>query len=179
MALLLLFALRGCAGPRPLQRRPILQSGPLQARRSLLRHAIRLRPLPVRRSGLGRALSVGRAWLRLTGTVLSGRPVRPWLARLIAAIVVQARIGAAERALLGDDLAADGLRGVHLAHKSLIALRLSRRDRKRHRRKARAAAHAGADGEAARALRQRAEPRARPVIDLDPSDPAVGVGIEL
>jgi hypothetical protein len=114
-----------------------------------------LRVLPVGRPRLLRAWlvtlpAIRCALLRLIGTVLSGRAVRPLLAGLVAAIVVQARIGAAERALLGDDPSADALRGVHLAHETLIAQRLSRRDRKRHRGKAGAATYAGADREAAR-----------------------------
>src|SRR5450759_2731383 len=46
------------------------------------------------------------------------------------------RILQALKAALGDDLAADALRGVDLTHKALIAQRLLRRDRKRQRGKA-------------------------------------------
>src|SRR5262249_41459083 len=83
------------------------------------------RLLPVRRAGLLCALSVralpvvGRTLLRLAGTVLSGRAVRPLLIRLVAAIG-RRRIGATEGALLNHDLSAGGLRRMHLPHEALI-----------------------------------------------------------
>ena len=84
------------------------------------------------------------------------------------------RIGAAEVALLGHDLPADGLRRMQLAHETLVARDLLRRDRQRHRGKARAAGAAGPDGKAARALRQRAEPRAaaRSLTSIWPTRPS-------
>src|SRR5262249_36526307 len=65
--------------------------------------------------------------------------------------------------------------------KALVARRLLRRNRNRHGGEARAAraARAGTDGKSARTLCQRAEPPALAIVDLDPSDPAVGIGIEL
>ena len=51
-------------------------------------------------------------------------------------------------------------------------------NRQRHRGEAHAAG-AWPDGKAARALRQKAEPRAGAVVDLDAADPSVGVGIKL
>ena len=74
--------------------------------------------------------------------------------------------------------AAEILRRVNLTHEALVALHLLRRNRQRHGGETRAA-DAGADREAAGALRQEAKPRARAVIDFDPSDLAVGVGIKL
>lgn len=99
------------------------------------------------------------------------------LARLVATVrIVRGRIGAAQGALLGDDLASEILRGMHLTHKALIALRLSWRDRQRQGRKA--PAGAGPDGEATGALREKADPRAGAVVDLDPPHLAVGVRIK-
>src|SRR6185437_12178129 len=91
--------------------------------------------LPFRRTGLA-------------GPVLSGQRIRTRLPGPVAA-VVETRIGAAERALLANDLAADALRRMHLAHEALVARSLLWRDRQRHRGKA-AAGGAAADGEAAR-----------------------------
>ena len=65
---------------------------------------------------------------------------------------------------------------MHLAHEALVAPHLLWRDRQRHRGEPRAA-RAGPDGEAAGALGEKAESRARAVIDVDPADLAVGVGI--
>ena len=79
--------------------------------------------------------------LRLSGTILLTRllrssPVLTWRSirrsRLLRAgsarrvATDHAGIGAAERALLVDDLPADGLRGVNLTHKTLIARDLLR-----------------------------------------------------
>ena len=135
-------------------------------------------------AGLTRTILSGRLG-GLAGTVLTRRPrltrlTRAVLARLLrlAGLTRLGRIGAADRALLGDDLAAGSLRGVHLAHNALIACRLLRRDGERHRCRARPC-DAWPNGKAARALRQRAEPRALPVADLDPSDVAVGIRIKL
>src|ERR1700722_12963685 len=97
--------------------------------------------------------------------------------RRILPLLLPLRIGAAQRALLGDDLTADGLRGMDLTYDALIAQRLLRRDHERLRGKA--PARAAPDGEAAGALRERTEPRAGAVGDVDPPDLAVGVGIEL
>ena len=122
---------------------------------------------PVRLSRRGRAGPLRRAILSL----------RAGLTRRVIAWIISGRIGLPQRALLADDLAADALRGVDLAHDALVALGLLRRDRQRQRGKA--AASAGADRKAARALRQRTEPRAVAAIDLDPADPPVRIGIEL
>jgi hypothetical protein len=75
--------------------------------------------------------------LRLSGTILLTRllrssPVLSRRSRLLRAgsarrvATDHAGIGAAERALLVDDLPADGLRGVNLTHKTLIARDLLR-----------------------------------------------------
>src|SRR6185312_339230 len=87
-------------------------------------------------------------------------------------------IGAAEFALLEHHLASEILRRVELPHKALVTQYHRLRDRQWHRGEA-YAARAGPDREAARALRQKAEPRAGAVVDLDSADPAVGIGIEL
>ena len=87
-------------------------------------------------------------------------------------------IGAAEVALLLHHLAAEILRRMNLAHKTLVALHHLRRNEQRHRGNA-PAADAEAHAEAAGALRKEAEPRARAVVDLDAADMAVGVGIKL
>ena len=87
------------------------------------------------------------------------------------------RILLALDAALRDDLAADALRGVDLAHDALIAQRLLRRDHQRHR--GEASHGAGPDGKAAGALGEKTKPRAVAAVDLDPPDPAVGVGIKL
>jgi hypothetical protein len=79
---------------------------------------------------------------------------------------------------LGHDLTPKVLRGVDLAHKSLVALSLLRRDQQRHGGEA-PAAYGRPDGKTARALCEKAEPRAGTVIDLDPSHLAVRIGIEL
>ncbi len=87
------------------------------------------------------------------------------------------RIGAAEFALLGDDLSAGVLGQMHLIDEDAVARDLLRRYRDRHGGEARPAS-AGPDRKAARALRQRAEPRAAgAVADVDVPDPAVGVVI--
>jgi hypothetical protein len=99
-------------------------------------------------------------WPLLTGLeLLPDRPVR----------IDEGGIGAAEFALLEHDLPADILHRVKLAHKALVALHHRLRNRQRHRGKARAA-RARADGEAARALGEKAEPCAGAVVDLDPAD---------
>ena len=64
-----------------------------------------------------------------------------------------------------------------LAHDALVAQRLLRRNHQRRR--GDAAAGAGPDRKAAGALRERTEPRAVAVVDIDVADPAVGIGIEL
>ena len=66
-----------------------------------------------------------------SGAVLSGRSVGRrigllWAGPARRVATDHAGIGAAERALLVDDLPADGLRGVNLAHKALIARDLLR-----------------------------------------------------
>ena len=116
----------------------------------------------------GPDLSRQTIWPLLAGLELPDRPVR----------IDEAGIGAAEFALLEHDLPAEILRRVELTHKALVAQHRLRRDHQRHRGETRAA-RARADGEAAGALRQKAEPRAGAVVDLDPADPAVGIGIKL
>src|SRR5581483_1185413 len=104
----------------------------------------RLRPRGGLRALLGASLFTGLlitglltrfGWLvRPLLTLPSRRLVLPLrLRRLVAAVrLVRAwriavwRVGAACGALLGDDLAADGLRGMHLAHQPLVARGLSR-----------------------------------------------------
>ena len=151
----------------------------------------RLRALPVRRAGWLRGEAVLLTGLlplttRLTrrrrrGAVWSRqgvRPLRPRLQRLPAVRIGLAWIGAAEGALLVDHAPTEILRRVKLAHKPLIAQNLLRRDRQRHRGRARSA-HTAPDRKAAGAARQRAELGAAVIIDLDPPDPAVRIGIEL
>jgi len=85
-----------------LQRRPVLRSGPLQPGRSRLNAGLLLQALPVRRARL----------LRRSLRVLSG-PLQFILPlRRILPLLLTLRVGAAQRALLGDDLTADGLRGM-------------------------------------------------------------------
>jgi hypothetical protein len=103
--------------------------------------ALLLRALPIGRARLRRLsrtvllaglLLPGSGWnARLLRRAILSRqsvlPLRTCLTRRVAAVRVEpAGIGAAEGALLGDDLAADGLRGVDLTHKSLVARDLSR-----------------------------------------------------
>jgi hypothetical protein len=145
---------------------------------------------PVQLTGLLLTGTIRHAWQRrLTGlsgqTIwppLSGQTIWPLLARLQLpdrpVRIDEAGIGATEFALLEHELPADILRRVKLTHKALVAQHHGLRNRQRHRGEARAA-RARPDGEAARALREKAEPRAGAVVDLDPSDPAVGVGIKL
>ena len=124
--------------------------------------------------------TIGLTRLRWRRAVLSRHGIgllRTRLHRLAAVRIGLAGIGAAERALFLHDLAAEILRGVNLAHKTLVARDLLRRKRQRYCREARAAG-ARADGKTARALRQRAEPYAAAIVDLDPADPAVSVGIK-
>src|SRR5712672_2975778 len=64
-----------------------------------------------------------------------------------------------------------------LAHKTLVAQRLLRRNRQRHRGEARAGP--GAYRETAGALGEKTEPHPGAVIDLDPPDLAVRIGISL
>ncbi|MDE2603869.1 MAG: hypothetical protein KGL62_16075, partial [Bradyrhizobium sp.] len=66
---------------------------------------------------------------------------------------------------------------MNLVHDALVAERLLWRDHQGGRGKAPACA--ASDGEAARSLGQGAEPHAIAVVYLDPSNPAIGVGIEL
>src|SRR5206468_13012885 len=133
--------------------------------------------LPLRWLGaLLRSLAAGRTRLLLTRTVvLNGLAVRPL--RLLARrrrpqllllrlerprdARARGRIGAAEVALLGDDLPAHGLRQMHLADEAAVARDLLCGNRGRHRGKAHDAGRGCArpDGKAARALGQRAEPR--------------------
>ena len=90
----------------------------------------------------------------------AGARVRPIVARIIPV-----RFGLAQRAPLGHDLAADGLRGMDLADETLIARHLLRRDHQW--RGGKAAAGAGSDRKAAGALGQRTEPRAGAIADVD------------
>ncbi|WP_430644551.1 hypothetical protein [Bradyrhizobium frederickii] len=121
--------------------------------------------LPLRRLG---ALPARRARLLLTRTVVlavralrllagRGRPQLLLLRRLRRPrdAAERAWIGAAEVALLGDDLASRGLRQMDLADEAAVARDLPCGNRDRHRGKAHAA-RARTDREAAGALRQRA-----------------------
>jgi autotransporter-associated beta strand protein len=80
------------------------------------------------------------------------------LPRRIGGGIIPGRILQPLNALLGDDLAADTLRGVDLLDDALIALHLLRGDRQRLHGKT--PAGAGPDGKAAGALREKTEPRA-------------------
>src|ERR1700722_15772675 len=161
------------------QRRPVLQSGSCHAGRAR-RHALPLQARWLRLSGLAWPVLQTLMLLRRTLPLL-WQAVLPLQARLprrvVARIIVSRRIGLPQRALLRDDLPPDALGGVDLAHDALIAQRLLRRNRQRCR--GEAAAGAGADRKAAGALRERTEPRAAAVVDVDMPDPAVRIGIEL
>jgi len=126
-------------------------------------------------SGTQRTLDEAEAALRTAQARLNSAQTR--LARRVGARSRSVRVLLALNAPLGDDLAADALRGVNLTHKTLVAQRLPRRNHKRQRGKA--PAGAGPDRKTAGALRQKTEPRAGAIIDLDPADPAVRIGIEL
>src|SRR6202022_1576133 len=171
--------------PPLLQRRSVLQSGPhhagcdrrlLQARRRgrlLLRLA--LQTWLLRKSRLRRTRPLRRGILFLLRHDVLFLKAR--LTRRIGGGIVSGGVSLALDAPLGDDLAADILRGVNLAHDALVAQRLLRRDRERHRGKASPGAEP--DRKAAGALRQSTEPRAVVTVDLDPPAPPVGIGIEL
>ena len=130
----------------------------------------RLRALPVWRAGRLRGETV------LLAGLLPLRPADPAAGRVrvpasrccccrgcsgsAAVRIGLAWIGAAEVALLVDDLPAEVLRRVDLAHKALVAQRLLRRDRHRHRGKARAAgAAAGSQNRSRLASARRAARR--------------------
>ena len=170
--------------------RPVQLTGPLSGTvkltRLLLSLAIghgrqwRLTGLP-RQAVLPRlAGPVQLTWLLLSRPVLSGQAILPRLAGLELpdrpVRIDETGIGAAEFALLQHDLPAEILRRVKLTHKALVTQHHRLRNRQRHRGEADAAG-AGPDREAARALRQEAEPRPGAVVDLDAADPPVGVGI--
>ncbi len=120
--------------------------------------------------------------LQLSRPALSRRTVLPVLAGLKLPVrpvrIDEIGIGAAEFALLEYHLASEILCRVELPHKALVPQNHRLRNHQRHRGEA-GAARAGPNGEAARALRQKPEPRAGAVIDLDLADPAIGIGIEL
>jgi len=104
----------------------------------------------LRRAGLLLALTVGRALLRLARTIVRRASLTRtvvwragllWARTILSGLLAGARrvvalvdtwVGAAEGALLADDLSADGLRRVQLAHETLVALGLLRRDCERH-----------------------------------------------
>jgi hypothetical protein len=178
----------------------LLLTGPVQLTRLLrlsgtIELAGLLLSLPVRYGRQWRLTGLPRQAVlpRLAGTVqltrrllsgpdLSGQPIRPLLAGWSClpdrpVRIDEAGIGAAEFALLEHDLPADILHRVKLAHKALVALHHRLRNRQRHRGEARAA-RARADGEAARALGEKAELCAGTVVDLDPADPSVRVGVK-
>ena len=115
---------------------------------------------PVRQSGL----------LRRTGplrqAVLSRHAGRT--RRIIPVRILQALNSA-----LGDDLAADALRGVDLTHDTAVAQRLLRRDDKRQGGKAPACA--GPYRKAARALGEKAKPGAGAVVDGAAPPPAISI----
>ena len=118
--------------------------------------------------------------LLLSGPVLSGQAIWPLLAGLQlpdrTVRIDEGGIGAAEFALLEHELSADILRRMKLTHKALVAQHHRLRNRQRHGGET-CTACAGSDGEAARALREKTEPRAGAVVDLDAADAAVGVVI--
>ena len=97
--------------------------------------------------------------LLLSGPVLSRQTIRPLLAGLQLpdrpVRIDEAGIGAAEFALLEHELPADILRRVKLTHEALVAQHHGLRNHQRHRGEARAA-RARANGEAARALGEKA-----------------------
>jgi len=97
--------------------------------------------------------------LLLSGPVLSRQTIRPLLAGLQLpdrpVRIDEAGIGAAEFALLEYELPADILRRVKLTHEALVAQHHGLRNHQRHRGEARAA-RARANGEAARALGEKA-----------------------
>jgi hypothetical protein len=151
----------------PLQSRPVRESGPLHSRRRAgLPHAgpvhrVRRAPWrldlalsilflpilvlafrPARR--LRRAGTLRQSVLPLRQAVLS---LQTGLTHGIVAQIVPVGIGLAQRALPGDDLAADALGGVNLAHNALVTQRLLWRDHQGRRGKA--SAGAAPDGEAA------------------------------
>src|SRR6185437_9807144 len=104
-------------------------------------------------------------------------PLQAGLTRRIVAQIIPVRVGLPQRALPADDLPADALGRMNLSHDALVAQRLLRRDRERRRGKT--SARAGANGKTARALGEKTKPRAVAIVDLDPSNPAVGIGIKL
>ena len=120
-------------------------------------------------------LPVRRARLRLSGQLI----LTLRAGRLVAAVRRgRRRIGAPSRTLLVHDLASDILRGVQLAHNTLIARRLLRGDREGHHAWPRPA-DTGSDGKAAEGLGERAEAGAGAVVDLNAPDVAIGIRIEL
>jgi len=128
--------------------RLLLLTGPVQLTGLLLswavRHARQRQLTGLSRQTILSPLSGQTVWPLLAGLQLPDRPVR----------IDEAGIGAAEFALLEHKLAADILRRVKLTHKPLVAQHHLRRNRQRYRGEARAA-RARADGESARALRQK------------------------
>ena len=134
-------------------------------RQSALTKRRRIRPLHARWLAARPLLQVVLPLL----AVLAGRTTRVGAVR-----IGPVRIGSPQRALFGHDTASDRLCGMHLAHDALIARRLLRRNHQRCGREP--AAGAGTDREAAGALRQRAEPRAVAVVDVDGADVPVRIG---
>jgi len=142
------FSLWRRGGP-PRQCGPVLNYGSLDARtirrplQSGLQHA-RLSYTWLRRAWRRQlSLAVLRVrCLRRTGTLRQAvLPLQSGLTRrivaqvrigivaqIVPARIVSVRIGLPQRALLADDLAADALRGMNLAHDALVAQRLLRRD---------------------------------------------------
>jgi hypothetical protein len=130
-----------------LRREPISESGPLESaplhaglRRTGLTHGrtggsrciarrarrrLQLPAVPARL--LLRAGILRQTVLALTGLAqLTGLALLARLTRGIVAQIIPVRIGPPQRALLGDDPAADILRRVNLAHDALIAQSLLR-----------------------------------------------------
>ena len=146
----------------------------------------RLQVLSVRRARLLLSRTILRSWLLwCASTVLPWQTVLPLRATRLTRLagpdrpvrIHKARVGAAEGALLVEHAAAEDLRRVYLTHKTLVAHHHLRRHHQWHRGETRTSA-AWPDGKAARALRQKAEPRAGTIVDLDAADPAVGIRIE-
>jgi hypothetical protein len=81
--------------------------------------------------------------LRRAGTLRQAvLPLQAGPTRRIVAQIIPVRIGLPQRALPANDLTADALRGMNLAHDALVAQRLLRRNHERCRGKASAGAGA-------------------------------------
>jgi hypothetical protein len=171
---------RRCHRRAPCQSGPHLSGRGLQRRRALALQGGRPLLAGLRgRAGLLRRRTGLRARTGVSGPAIRPRRAARPLAGPGGRIIAQRRVVADGVAALGDDLPADGLRGMDPPHDALIARRLLRRDRQRHRGKAGAGAGTRPDRKAGGALVEQAEPGPGAVVDLDAPDLAVGVGIQL